>query len=42
MIEVNGGNDAESLTEMANHIFSVHASCDPNLVGPMLEHVEMI
>lgn len=42
LIEVNGSDDGIPLTEMANHIFSTHASYNPHLVGPLLELVELI
>lgn len=42
LIEINGRDDSESLTEMADHIFSAHAMYDPHLVGPLLEQVELI
>lgn len=42
LIEVDESSDAKSLAEMADHIFSTHASCDPRLVGPMLERVELL
>lgn len=42
MIEVNGSDPSESLTDMANHVVDVHFNGDPNALELMLTQIEEI
>jgi hypothetical protein len=42
LIEVNGGDPNEALTDMANHVADVHCDGDQNAVELMLTQIEEI